>query len=134
MNRFREFRNKDNVVVYKVDRYLIAFTFFIIFLYLLFILKYDNWSGQTHVYSECTSNNEYCYNAIYNSEFCTNGIINPDDSLCTIEKMYPGQLLGIKPPWFITSFSEICFGLVILSLLLNTLLYNKGFFKRRIDL
>jgi hypothetical protein len=43
--------------------------------------------------------------------------------------MFAGESIGVKPPWYITYFSSIGFTLLLITLLVNNFMYNKGFLK-----
>lgn len=128
MDRFRIFQIKD--YTYRVDKYIVLVTFLILLSIVGYILYFDNFSGELKYYSECPEssfNVGGCFNAFYNSNLCKDGSLDSFSPICTTEHMLPGQAIGIKPPFLITYFNEIGFGIVLLMIIINNFLYNKDF-------
>ena len=134
MNMIKEFK-LDDTFTYKAHRLLFIGVIILMACFLYYVLSYDSFTGQQHYYSECpmsTANNTYgkgCFNSFYGSNLCADGTIASDNLLCTIKYMEPGMSIGIKPPWFITYFETITYSLIVLTLIINTLIFNPGFFK-----
>lgn len=115
---------------YRVNRLLILVAFIVIASLLLIILVQDNFSGENKYYSECPSNTkDRCFNAFYNSNLCSDGSIDPLNPLCTVKEMFPGETLGDKPSFLVTYFPTISSIILLITLLINNFVYNKGFFK-----
>lgn len=115
---------------YKVNRILILTAFIIITIMLTTILIQDGFSGENRYYSECpTTVKDKCFNSFYNSNLCLDGSIDSNNPLCRIKEMSPGESIGDKPTFLIIYFKTISIIIIILTLLINNLIYNKGFFK-----
>ena len=129
MGRFKEL--KFGELKYFTDIYLMRGAFVVVFLFLLFVLNYDGFSGKLHLFVSCEDKPMIgkCYNPAYQSNLCGTQI-SSSDPLCTTEFLYPGQTLGDKPPFYIEHFATIGILFLLVVLLINTLVYNKGFFKK----
>ena len=95
-----------------------------------FLFYQDSFSGEVHGYSVCPNTTQgQCFNVFYRSNQCKDGTLKPDNPLCTTELMFPGQELGEKPSWLFSNVWIIVVGLCLLGIVLNTLLWNRHFFK-----
>lgn len=126
---FKEFQLDG--FTYRSNKPLILITFLLILAYALFCFNYSGWTGKTYYYTECPNNTMTgsCLNAYYQSNLCSEGKIKFSDPLCSEKYIAEGQSLGEKAPWFIQDFNLNSVLLLILALVLNTFLFNKGFFK-----
>ena len=129
MNWFKEFQLDG--FTYRSSKMLMLFAFVLILVYAIFCFNYSGWSGKTYYYTECPENTMTgrCVNVFYNSNLCLEGTIASDNILCTSKYIEEGGSLGEKAPLFIREFNTITISFVLFILLLNTLIFNKGFFK-----
>lgn len=119
---------------YRSNKIITAVAFVLILIIGFVALNYSKFSGVTYYYSSCPVENQMkamgnkCFNEFYNSNLCRDGTISSDNVLCTTKYIEAGQSLGTKAPYLVRNFTYISGGIVLLTLLLNTLIYNKGFF------
>jgi len=98
----------------------------------VYVLSLNNFTGNPYYYSYCpvnSNNNTFfsqCFNAYYHSNLCGSEIKN-DDPLCSQEFILAGNSLGVKPPWLVVNFFIIVLALILILVLLNHLIFNKGF-------
>lgn len=116
---------------YRSSKFLLLLGFFIVLAYAVLCFNYSGWSGKTYYYTECPNNTMTgrCVNVFYNSNLCLDGTIRFDDPLCTTRFLAEGSSIGEKAPWFIQKFNLISISFIGFILLLNTLIFNRGFFK-----
>lgn len=137
MEKFKVFHLKG--YDYKFNKILLWSSLIIISILLIFTLAQDKFSGKTNYYTYCpTSERAGCFNAFYQSNLCTSGKIDSNNPLCTTKHLFPGESLGVKPPFLVRYFNSIGFTILLLTLLINNFLYNKHFlsycFKEEIKL
>ena len=126
---FKEFQFDG--FTYRSNKPLMLISFIIILIYAIFCFNYSGWSGKTYYYTECPNNTMTgkCLNAFYNSNLCDDKHIKTSNPLCTEKYMAEGTSLGEKAPWFIVKFNLIAISFIGFILLINTLIFNRGFFK-----
>ena len=112
---------------YASSKFIMLLAFLIVLVLGFVSLNYSAFSGKTYYYSSCDS--VKCFNAFYKSNLCLDGTIPSDDPLCSTEFMFKGQSLGEQAPFLVRNFVWFGVGIVLLALLLNTLIFNKGFFR-----
>ena len=126
---FKEFQLDG--FTYRINKPLILSGFLILLIYMFICFNFSGWSGKTYYYTECPNNTMtgQCINAFYNSNLCDDKHIDRTDVLCTQKYIAEGEHLGDKAPWFIRDFNFIAISFILVLLLLNTLIFNKVFFK-----
>jgi len=127
---------------YTVSKFILCVAFVLVMVFAVVSLNYSKFSGKTYYYTECGTNlmTGKCVNVYFESNLCMDGTIASHNlpygsELCNTEFMYPGQIIGEQPPWLVRNFAMVGSLIVALALLINTFIYNKGFFnyvKRRI--
>ena len=130
------FKNiKFGSFTYVSSKFIILVAFLLIVAITLVALNYSKFSGKTYYYSECPENLKTgkCVNVYFESNLCTDGTILKQnlpygDKLCYTEFMFPGEVIGEKTPWLVRNFTYVSVGILILALLINTFIYNKGLF------
>lgn len=134
MEWFKEIKFDD--FTYVSSKFIMSLAFVLILCVALISLNYSKFSGTTYYYSECPSNlmTGRCVNVYFDSNLCLDGTIASQnlaygDKLCSTEFMFPGEKIGEKAPWFVRNFTYVGSIILFLALLINTLVYNKGFFK-----
>ena len=119
---------------YKVNRGIFLLGFLIVSSYTLICLNYDGFTGKTHLYVECPSNSisEKCFNPAFESNLCTDGKLS--GQICEQKFLMRGESLGDKAPGYIQNFPLFSIGFVLLLIIINSILYNREFFKNvRLD-
>jgi hypothetical protein len=134
MDWFKEM--KWDGFTYVSSKFIMSIAFVLILCIALFSLNYSKFSGNGYYYIECSNNlmTGRCVNTYFESNLCTDGTILEQnlpygEKLCSTEFMFPGERIGEKPPWLVRNFSYVGGLILFVALLLNTLIYNKGFFK-----
>ena len=138
MEWFKEIKVGD--FTYVSSKFIMSIAFILILVVALVSLNYSKFSGKGYYYTECPSNlmTGRCVNVYYDSNLCNDGTIKDQylsygEKLCSTEFMFPGEKIGEKAPWLVQNFTYVGGFILFLALLLNTLVYNKGFFKFLID-
>lgn len=133
MDWFKEI--KFDGFVYVSSKFIMSIAFVVILCLAVISLNYSKFSGKSYYYSECPTNlmTGKCVNKYYNSNLCNDGTILKQnlpygDKLCFTEYMFPGEKIGEKEPWLVSNFSFIGGLILFVALLINTFVYNKGFF------
>lgn len=123
---FKEF--ELNHQTYKLSKPLFWIFALITFSLAFYVFYQDSFSGNVHGYSSCPNSSVGgCFNMFYNSSVCNDGTIPKEDKLCTVEHMFAGEELGVKPDWFTSNFYMIIFFSGLILLIINHFLYNKDF-------
>jgi hypothetical protein len=134
MEWFKEI--KFNSYIYSSSKIIMLIAFILIAGLMIVALNYSKFSGKTYYYSECPENLKTgkCVNVYFESNLCTDGTILKQnlpygDKLCYTEFMFPGEKIGERTPWIVRNFAWCGVGILFLAILLNTLIYNKDFFR-----
>lgn len=97
---------------------LLVFAVYIVFLY-----------PNEGFYVECKGPGP-CANMLYNnSNYCGTKILS-DSALCTTPLLLPNTSLGDPPPVYIANGTYFAIAIFLLAFIINTLIYNRGFFKQ----
>lgn len=84
-------------------------------------------SDSSYPYVHCPGPGD-CRNPLFNSSDC--GLKIPSDSLvCTQELVLGGGSFGVEPPFIYKYFWSFILVEIVFVLVLNHLLFNKGFFR-----
>ena len=94
-----------------------------------------NPTGSAKYYSscnipDCASSNLHacdCKNFFYNNSNYCGKDIPFEDSLCTEEWVLNGEIVGTPPPFIIANMNVLLVAGLVLSIVINHLLYNKDF-------
>lgn len=133
---------KDYVINLWISRLLIL----ILLSLSVYMLYLNDFSFKARAYSYCPNDSSIgCVNIFYNSSICNNagyssnlslcdkGYIFKDCPICSTNIMYPGEFLGREPDFFTSNFWLFIIGIILVVIIINTLLFNKGFFKKNVD-
>ena len=138
MDWFKEIKVGD--FTYVSSKFIMSIAFLLILVVALVSLNYSKFSGNSYYYTECPTNlmSGRCVNVYFESNLCLDGTIKEQnlpygDKLCSTEFMFPGEVIGEKAPFFVRNFTYVGSLILVLALLLNTLIYNKGFFNYILD-
>lgn len=114
---------------YKVNKWLTNAAFILIVLYAVFVVRVDGFdvlTGKSWV--ECPAENPLpCLNPLYDKSCHITG------SKCEPEYLMQGEVVGQKPSVYANNFGTVMFLLFGSALLLNHLLYNRGWKVKKID-
>lgn len=116
----------------KESKYIIYTSPFRIFLFIsiaivFVVLFQNNFDKANHIYVKCeTQNNEPCFNSLYLNTECYK-FFGYNNSLCNTEMLPNGYVFGNPPPKVLSFFPVIVVMVFIILLVINHLLFNKGF-------
>lgn len=132
MKSFEDYDLMNNK--YRVNFWILRVACLLCLALLFFIFYQDGFSGKTHGFSYCENNSinresNGCFNGFFNSTQCLKGDVNSSSPLCTVMQMYPGEKLGDEPAWYFKNVWLLLGGIFLVSLILNTLLYNRHYIK-----
>ena len=118
-----------NSKTYRIHKFLLYFVCVLLLSISIVGLYENDWKLSNSYYSTC-NDREGCINPYFGSPDCLD-VNSPyyATDICNLKNMYFGQSIGVKPS-FINKFTyELTFGIILLWLVVNHLLFNKGFFK-----
>lgn len=115
---------------YFMHKGLFALMSLLIFLAFTWALIDTGASDKNNVYLSCPKSSlSACRNPLFESSDC--GVKIPSGSpACTVEFIGPGYSVGVPPPFIFSYFWSIVLAVIGLILLVNHLLFNRGFFKQ----
>lgn len=124
---------------YVLNKWVFRIGIAIIFLWLLLAGASFGFKLENSVYVHCTVSHHYCEGLPFAcAESCENPFYDPlgrnpvcsEYGICDREFLFDGETYGSPPSFLVTHAKDFAGLMVLLMLLLNHLLFNKGAFKK----
>ena len=112
---------------YIFDKLIFYIVISILLISAVIILSINNMDKSQHLYLNCPAEVKYCFNPYYNNSQVCGQYISWDDYICKQEILLAPFEYGKPEPFYVKNFGSYAIILVIISLIINHLIYNRKF-------